>query len=219
MYRLKKTLLIIFLTVSCLLTGCNKGSSEDNVSKDKNQILSEYGNGCEVFQPGETFERDGMTITVNSSRITKKRDGWDNIIDFFPEEDADGMITDGSCYFVVNMTIHVDDKENNWLGVFGFSAVCIDATTGEYIDGSTIVSSTYYRNFPQERDSSDLMVDHPVDGEDIVDTDFIFSINDASNVKDGNLYCLKVQSENDTSQAPCDKDLAAVVELKPDIEL
>lgn len=219
MYRIKKSLLILVLTVSCVLAGCKKECGENETALDKSQILSQYGNGCDVFQEGDTFERDGMTITVNSSRITRIRDGWDNIIDFFPEEDADGVITDGSCYFVVNMTIHVDDKENYPLSIFGFSAVCLDETTGKYRDGSTIVSSTYYRNFPEEIDSDDLMVDHPEDGEDIVDADFIFAINDESNVKDGNLYCFKVQSENDTEQAACDKDLAAVVELKPDIEL
>ncbi len=220
MRKIKKGILVFILAVSCILAGCKQEYSENKTAKDTNQILSEYGNGCDVFQQGETFEQDGMTITVNSSRITKQRDGWDNIIDFFPEEDADGMIIDDSCYFVVNMTIHVDDKEKYPLSIFGFSAVCLDETTGEYVDGSTIVSSTYYNTLPQDiRDSDNLMVDYPKDGEDLVDTDFIFALSDESNVKDGNLYCLKVQSENDTSQSACDKDLAAVVELKPDIEL
>ena len=230
MNNIKRFFGVLLITAS-LLTGCNYKTNNncrlDDNKEDKNlysnnsiEVSEKYGKGCAIFQEGDSFEQNGMTITVNYSKITKKHGEWDNYIDFFPKEDDEGIIEDDSCYLVVNMNVFVNDRKNYPLGFCGLYSSVIDKETGERIDGSGIVSSTYYNNMDDDVKNSDgLFIDFPKENEKIVNQDFIFYIENEMNVNENVVYCLEVEDYSRTIASNQGKEYVSLVVLQPTIDL
>lgn len=223
MKKMKQIILASFIAAS-LMTGCkSEAKIEDKATKD-NPIetveevegLKIYGQGCEIYQEGETFEKNGMIITVNSSRLTKQKGDWENYVDFYHKDDENGMIIDSSCYLVLNMTIEVKDRSNYSLGFCGFYGDCVDGKTGESIDGSAMVSSTYYNSLSEEdRLSCGLLIDFPKEGDVIENQDFVFGISDDRCIDEKNVFCLEVEEYTGVLINHSGPEYVALVELNP----
>lgn len=223
-----KQLLVGALLAASLLTSCKNDSVEDdNIQIDTKPLnvsdtecLKEYGKGCEVYKEGDTFEKEGMEITVNSSRITKQKGDWENLADYYPDEDENGKVTDKSCYYIVNLTIHVKDRKDHILGFCGFKAGVLNKETGQSIQNSSIVSSTYYNDLSEtKRESDDIFVDYPKEGEDIVNQDFIFQLEDEDYIKNENIFYFLVEENTATIEYDQGKEHVALVKLEPQIDL
>lgn len=220
-------IICISLVAASLLTGCARNITQEkpftvdnkiNNEKKVSDAIEKYSQGCDIYHEGDTFDKGGMTITVNSSKITKHRDEWDDFMGL--EEDEDRNLKDERYYMVVNMTIHVNDKENYSLGICGFIGTVLDKTTAEVKDRGIIYSSTYYNDMPEEiKASSDLFIDYPKEGEYIENKDFIILLNDDKKICEDNAYCFEVEERSSALLVNQGIDYVALVELHPKIEL
>jgi hypothetical protein len=222
-----KHIIFASLIAASLMTGCNSEANiEDKPTKNSRietveevEGLKIFGQGCEIYQEGDTFEKNGMVITVNSSRLTKQRGNWVNYADFYPEDDENGLIIDESCYLVINMTIEVKDRAN-YLGFCGLYNYCVDKKTGEYVDGGSMTSSTYYNSMNINAElECDLFTEYPKDGELIKNQDFVFYILDDKNITDENIFCLEVEDSTGVLVNHSGIEHVALVELNPTNEI
>ena len=129
MKKMKQIILASFIAAS-LMTGCkSEAKIEDKATKD-NPIetveevegLKIYGQGCEIYQEGETFEKNGMIITVNSSRLTKQKgdcitfETSEDFVTTFVEEQNNGT-------FIYNLSFKREGKYNFKASVEKFDVV------------------------------------------------------------------------------------------------
>ena len=223
-----KHLIVASLIAASLLTSCkNEAIENDDLQTDtrNSQIsdidcLKKYGKGCEVYKEGDTFEKEGMEITVNSSRITKQKGDWKNMADYFPKEDKNGIVKDKSCYYIVNLSIQVKDRKEHILGFCGFKGGILNKQTCESIQNSSIVSSTYYNDLLGVcKASDDVFVDYPKEGENIINQDFIFQIEDEDYISDENIFYFLVEENTATIEYNQGKEHVALVKLAPQLDL
>ncbi len=193
-------------------------ASENDTEESAKKLLQKIGNGCEVLEEGDHFEKAGMSVTVHSSKITKKRGNWINTNSSFdPEEDENGRIVGDEYYLVVNMSLIKNDGSQLCLG--GMDFCCVDSE-GNFLDGSWISSSSYHSRLPKETFlyDPDIFIDYPKVGEKLENEDFIFAIREEKALEEDTVYYLDFEDETGAITRGCDPSLSCLVLLNPVIE-
>jgi len=232
MKNARKMSIVLVVTACLLLTGCDSSKDKYTYEVDdsereeietvdstqkKQDGLEKFGKGCEIYYAGETFEKAGFEITVNSARLTKERGDWINFMDGH-EDPESGLLVDDWYYAVINATITVIDDRR--LCFSGMSVRNIDLETGEWIGGGELISTSYHSQLPEEiMASADLYIDYPTNGEKLIDCDIVF-LTDYYEGMDGKCaVCLYVEDETAAWSRSAGSDKYCIVDLDLEMDL
>ncbi|MCF0131670.1 MAG: hypothetical protein HUJ71_08060 [Pseudobutyrivibrio sp.] len=234
MFGIKKNKAILFILSAILLAGC--GNSEKNVAEEGNEVLpeiiivdseedntdtvariEEIGKGCEVYKAGDTFEKAGFKIKVNSARVTKTHGDWINLVDTLDDDEIDGVLQTDGYYAVINMDISVLDDER--LCSWGLYTMCYNLKSGEMLDMSTFITTSYHSNLPKEiRDTADVFIDQPITGEEITNVEYVFYMENEDYLTKDNVLCLYAEDETMALINGTSNDKYCFVYLEPEMD-